>query len=216
MRWSHRTLESLRPCQGWTSLTRLRDIRCTLGSPVLRELTLVGEAPFVQGEDGVLLFYLRLTQLQLVLPRESQTAGIALKLHHWAERAPKCRWSAPLNMPPELMSILTGMSQSLHRLSRDNSTSHRTIEEQGDIPRLPGFIFEGSTGEWEEPVKRDWLDRHDLAGGLDADSCRMGRASCRARQERYVTVKCFVLYYTHLRTHCEPTDLSILGRVRVI
>ncbi|RPD67358.1 hypothetical protein L226DRAFT_608556 [Lentinus tigrinus ALCF2SS1-7] len=67
-------------CHGWATLTRLSGIECPGGFPVLRELTIVGNHPFVGAVPSV--FYPSLTHLHLDFPSWLNEPSL------WAERSP--------------------------------------------------------------------------------------------------------------------------------
>ena len=69
-------------CHGWSTLTNLSGIECSGGFPALRELTIIGDDPFVSVAPAI--FYPSLTYLHIDAP-----SWVQEKLPSWAERSPR-------------------------------------------------------------------------------------------------------------------------------
>ncbi|RDX55410.1 hypothetical protein OH76DRAFT_1396796 [Lentinus brumalis] len=97
-------------CHGWRSLTNLQisDVDCPKAFPVLRDLSLYGTNPFVQGP----VHFPRLTHLHLTFSAYS----VAEKIKDWADLAPRVTHLC--------VSDIRSISQELKDIAADGGPFH--------------------------------------------------------------------------------------------
>ncbi|KAI0711063.1 hypothetical protein C8T65DRAFT_648035 [Cerioporus squamosus] len=166
-------------CHGRAELTHLSGIECPTGLPVLRELTMIGDDPFVGAASPV--FYPCLTRLHLDGPSWQHN-----KLPSWAERSPQVTHLclSDINNITQPLEDVAATGSPFRKLSHlyvqpeappspggwcgnpyiEHAMFMADFVEFPNTATIPTHALRHRDGPIEKWIRQEWLDR--IGGGF--------------------------------------------------